>query len=286
MPSVNFRIVWPDGDVGVYYSPSTVVHEHLRSGSYPQDQFLRLCTTALNAATERVRERFGFACTAAQGELEKITDKLTQLSQGHIQGPVQLAGIEPDGAVPASGTPPHYSALVIGAGQAGLAMSYCLQDQGIDHLVLEASGEIAHAWRHERWDSFCLVTPNWQCQLPGFPYQGDDPHGFMVKDEIIGYLEDYYAFFKPPVVFHSPVTELTRAHGRYQLRSGERRFTCDQVIVCCGGYHEPRIPAAAEQLPDTIEQLHSRDYRNHQQLPEGDILVVGSAQSGSQIAED
>ncbi|MDV3503458.1 MSMEG_0569 family flavin-dependent oxidoreductase [Marinobacter sp. M-5] len=286
MPSVNFKIVWPDGDVGVYYSPSTVIRDHLQSGSYPQDGFRRLCTTALNAASERVRQRFGYACTAANAELEKISDKLDELQARHIHGPVQLAAMDTEGRNLGAGKPAHYSAMVIGAGQAGLAMSYQLKTAGIDHLVLEASGEIAHAWRHERWDSFCLVTPNWQCQLPGFPYQGDDPDGFMVKEDIIEYLESYYAFFKPPVVFHSPVTELKREQGVYHIRSGERRYTCDQVIICCGGYHEPRIPPAADALPPTIKQIHSRDYRNQDQLPEGEVLVVGSAQSGSQIAED
>ncbi|WP_166263382.1 MSMEG_0569 family flavin-dependent oxidoreductase [Marinobacter caseinilyticus] len=180
----------------------------------------------------------------------------------------------------------HVSALIIGAGQAGLAMGYCLKQQGIDYLILEKSGDIAHAWRDERWDSFCLVTPNWQCQLPGYPYQGEDPNGFMVKEEIIAYLEGYYRFFKPPVVFHSPVTALSRKGDRFHVQSGKHHYTSDQVIIACGGYHQPRIPQAAEGLPAHIHQLHSRDYKNPGQLPPGDVLVVGTAQSGSQIAED
>jgi len=180
----------------------------------------------------------------------------------------------------------HYPVIVIGAGQAGLSMSYCLKQQGIDHLVLEKSDRVAPAWQRERWDSFCLVTPNWQCQLPGYPYQGDDPDGFMVKEEIIEYLEGYYRFFNPPVLFNSPVTELDRSGSGFRVATADNRYSCDQVVIACGGYHKPRIPAAADSMPETIFHLHSRDYKNPDQLPEGEVMVVGSAQSGAQIAED
>ena len=89
-------------------------------------------------------------------------------------------------------------ALIVGGGQAGLAMSYCLKQRGVDHVVLEKH-RIAHEWRERRWDTFCLVTPNWQCTLPGFPYSGPDPHGFMTKPEIVAYLEAYAESFQPPV---------------------------------------------------------------------------------------
>jgi len=192
-------------------------------------------------------------------------------------------------------TSKHYPVIVIGAGQAGLSMSYCLKQQGIEHLVLEKSDRVAPAWQQERWDSFCLVTPNWQCQLPGYPYKGDDPNGFMVKDEIIDYLEGYYRFFSPPVLFDTPVTKLERLAGTEGIEGSGNRFavttptdhySCDQVVMACGGYHEPRIPPAARDMPDGIFHLHSRDYKNPEQLPEGEVLVVGSAQSGAQIAED
>ena len=91
----------------------------------------------------------------------------------------------------------HHSVAVIGGGQAGLAMSYCLTERGVDHLVLDRARP-GYEWRERRWDSFCLVTPNWQCQLPGFPYAGPDPDGFMGRDDIAGYLEDYAASFGPP----------------------------------------------------------------------------------------
>jgi putative flavoprotein involved in K+ transport len=287
MPSVNFKITWPDGDVGVYYSPSTAMHDYLKPDtSHPQNSFRQLITAAMHAASERVRQRYGYVCTAASAELEKISGKLDELHNRHIDGPVQLTAVATEGATLNPSAPTHYTAIVIGAGQAGLAMSYCFKQRGVDHLVLEASGEIANAWRHQRWDSFCLVTPNWQCQLPGYPYQGNDPDGFMVKDEIIEYLENYYASFRSPVVFHAPVTELKRKDGKFHLCSRDRSFTCNQVVICCGGYHQPRIPALADQLPPHIKQIHSRDYKNPQQLPDGETMVVGSAQSGSQIAED
>ena len=98
---------------------------------------------------------------------------------------------------PASSKPQHYSVLIIGGGQAGLSMSWCLKERGIDHLIFEKH-RIAEAWRSQRWDTFCLVTPNWQCQLPGFPYAGPDPHGFMVKNQIVEYIEAYAKSFSPP----------------------------------------------------------------------------------------
>lgn len=189
-----------------------------------------------------------------------------------------------ESSIPAKKT--HYSALVIGAGQAGLSMSYCLREQGIDHLILEKSHQIADNWRNQRWDSFCLVTPNWQCQLPGFPYQGNDPDGFMVKDEIVEYLESYYTFFKPPVIFNCSVNSLTKKDELFTLVTPHGTFTAGQVIIACGTYHEPRIPAMAAKMPAHITHVHSSNYKNPAQLPEGEVMVVGTGQSGAQIAED
>ncbi|MEV5366117.1 MSMEG_0569 family flavin-dependent oxidoreductase [Streptomyces cellulosae] len=180
----------------------------------------------------------------------------------------------------------HYSVAVIGGGQAGLSVSYCLRQRGIDHVVVEAN-RVGHEWRERRWDSFCLVTPNWQCRLPGFPYQGDDPDGFMVRDEIIQYLQDYVAFFRPPLVEGVSVTRLRRAaDGRFEVATRDGEFTADQVVVATGPYHAPSIPRMAERLPSHVEQIHSSRYRNADQLPEGGVLVVGTGQSGCQIAED
>lgn len=180
----------------------------------------------------------------------------------------------------------HYPVVIVGGGQAGLSMSYCLKDKGIDHLVIEKN-RIGHAWRNERWDSFCLVTPNWQCALPGYPYAGQDPHGFMVKDEIVQYIERYVDAFKPPVVEGVAVTQVERDDaGRFRIETTQGVVTANEIVIAVGGYHVPIIPSAASMVPPEIQQLHSVDYRNPESLPPGEVLVVGTGQSGCQIAED
>ncbi|MER5430198.1 MSMEG_0569 family flavin-dependent oxidoreductase [Streptomyces sp. NPDC002588] len=180
----------------------------------------------------------------------------------------------------------HYPVAVVGGGQAGLSVSYCLRERGIEHVVVERN-RVGHEWRERRWDSFCLVTPNWQCKLPGYPYPGDDPDGFMVRDEIIRYLEDYVAFFQPPLAEGVSVDGLRRSpSGVFELSTSEGDFTADQVVVATGPYHTPSVPRMAERLPAGVEQIHSSRYRNADQLPEGAVLVVGTGQSGCQIAED
>lgn len=180
----------------------------------------------------------------------------------------------------------HYSVIVVGGGQAGLSMSYYLQQARIDHLVIEKH-TITHTWRNQRWDAFCLVTPNWQCALPGYPYRGSDPHGFMKKDEIEAYLDGFIRMVDAPVLEHTEVRRVRpREHGGYEVFTSNGDFTADQVVVASGGYHAPIVPRMAERLPAGIRQIQSSEYRNPQALPEGAVLVVGSGQSGAQIAED
>ncbi|MCI2415973.1 MSMEG_0569 family flavin-dependent oxidoreductase [Saccharopolyspora sp. K220] len=180
----------------------------------------------------------------------------------------------------------HFPVAVIGGGQAGLSASFCLRERGIEHIVLEAH-QLAHDWRSRRWDSFCLVTPNWQCSLPGFPYRGQDPDGFMRRDAVVSYLEAYAAHFRPPVVEGVRVTRLRRTGtGMYQLDTTAGELTAEQVVVATGAYHTPSTPRIAERLPGAVHQLHSADYRSPDALPAGAVLVVGSGQSGAQIAED
>jgi putative flavoprotein involved in K+ transport len=181
----------------------------------------------------------------------------------------------------------EYEVAVVGAGQAGLAMSYCLKQRGVVHVVLERE-RIAHTWRTQRWDSFCLVTPNWQCRLPGFPYAGDDPFGFMLKDDIVRYIEDYAASFGPPVregVEVQRVRALPAASG-FLLETSAGPLGARSIVIAAGAYHAPRIPRFAERLPADVVQLHSSQYRNPAALPAGAVLVVGTGQSGCQIAED
>ena len=180
----------------------------------------------------------------------------------------------------------HYSVIVVGGGQAGLSASYFLKRAGIDHLVLEKN-TLTHTWRTQRWDAFCLVTPNWQCALPGHPYAGNDPHGFMKKDEIIDYLDGFIQSLDAPVKEHAEVKRVTRnADGKFSVFTSQGQFTADQVVVASGGYHTPIVPRMAERLPRSIVQIQSSEYRNAQALPAGGVLVVGSGQSGAQIAED
>jgi putative flavoprotein involved in K+ transport len=194
--------------------------------------------------------------------------------------------MESDVRAARSVAPARVTVAVVGGGQAGLSMSHCLKQRGVDHVVLEKH-RVAHEWRQRRWDSFCLVTPNWQCDLPGFPYRGDEPKGFMGKREIVQYLEDYAASFRPPLLEGTAVTALRRnPSGGLELSTTSGDVTAAHVVVATGGYHLPFVPRVAERLPEHLTQIHSSEYRNPQGLPPGDVLVVGSGQSGCQIAED
>ena len=180
----------------------------------------------------------------------------------------------------------HVPVAVVGGGQAGLSMSYHLQRRGIDHVVIEAK-TAGHDWTDRRWDSFCLVTPNWQCRLPGHPYAGDDPDGFMPRDEIAAYLAAYVNSYQFPLFEQVTVTRLHRDRaGRFHLGSTAGDITADQVVVATGPYQVPRTPRLAERLPEDVTQLHSAAYRSPGGLPEGAVLVVGTGQSGCQVAED
>jgi putative flavoprotein involved in K+ transport len=177
--------------------------------------------------------------------------------------------------------------VVIGAGQAGLAISYYLTQAGREHVILEKE-RMVKAWRDERWDSFTLVTPNWTLGLPGMAYDGDDPEGFLTRQEVVDYLERFAGPFDPPVREGVEATAVEAVPGSADLivRSSAGDYRAANVVVAAGMYQRPRIPALRERLADSVLQIHSSQYRNADQLPAGAVLVVGSGQSGAQIAEE
>jgi putative flavoprotein involved in K+ transport len=175
--------------------------------------------------------------------------------------------------------------VVVGAGQAGLAVSRELTEAGIAHVVLER-GRVGETWRG-RWDSFCLVTPNWFLQLPGYPYEGDDPDAFMLRDEVVAHLELYAAGFEAPVREGIEVTGLSSGpEGGFLLDTSAGEIMAGTVVLSTGAYQRPHRPAGADTLPEDLHQIDVEDYRNPAELPSGPVLVVGSGQSGCQIAEE
>jgi putative flavoprotein involved in K+ transport len=174
--------------------------------------------------------------------------------------------------------------VVIGAGQAGLATSSELTRAGVEHVVLER-GRIGEAWRG-RWDSFCLVTPNWSVQLPGGEYDGDEPDGFMPRDEIVAYLERYAAGSAAPVRTGVEVTSLSPARDGFAIETTAGEIAAHAVVAATGAYQRPHRPAGAATLPASVFQLDAADYRNPDSLPPGSVLVIGSGQTGCQIAEE
>jgi putative flavoprotein involved in K+ transport len=181
----------------------------------------------------------------------------------------------------------HYPVLIVGGGQAGLSVSYYLTQAGIGHVVLEKSRTF-ESWRSERWDAFHLVTPNWQCRLPGHAYDGDEPEGFMNREQIVQYLERFQHKFDPPVRTGVEVDSVRKNPllGWFEIATSEGEYTADQVVIAVGCFHRPRLPGGAHTLPSNILQLHPSEYRNAHALPQGAVLVAGSGQSGCQIAED
>jgi len=181
--------------------------------------------------------------------------------------------------------------IIIGGGQAGLATSYWLKQHQHEHIILEEATQAANAWRNGRWDSFTLVTPNWAMRMPGVESAGADPNGFMPRDEIVAYFEQYIERFKLHVCYNTRVTAVEKDGVGYVVRTDgdvvpNATFTARNVVVATGLYQRPKIPAFGARLDVGITQLHSGAYRNPHSLAPGAVLVVGSAQSGCQIAEE
>jgi putative flavoprotein involved in K+ transport len=184
--------------------------------------------------------------------------------------------------------PRSIETVVVGAGQAGLIMSWHLQRAGREHVVLDRRETLGGGWQ-DRWDEFALVTPNWITALPGYPYEGPDPDGFMGREAIVGRIRGYAEAIGAPVQLATTVERLasTPAGGRrFLVETSQGPLAADEVVVATGAFHTPRIPAGGAGLSPRLIQLHAHDYRNVEQLPPGGVLVVGSGQTGVQLAEE
>lgn len=184
-----------------------------------------------------------------------------------------------------SGTVERIDTLVIGGGQTGLATSYWLTKAGVEHLVVDRRDRLGGGW-NDRWDAFCLVLPNFTLLLPGMPYDGDDPDGFMVRKEVVNYVSRYASVINAPIRLGTNVTRLAAEDGHLVAHAGDTTFQARNVVLSTGPYPRPKIPAASANISGHIQQLHSHDYRRPGQLADGAVLVVGTGQSGAQIAEE
>jgi putative flavoprotein involved in K+ transport len=179
--------------------------------------------------------------------------------------------------------------VIVGAGHAGLAVSRLLTDAGRDHVVLDRGG-VAERWRSERWDSLHLLTPNWMTRLPGWCYAGPDPDGYLSAGELVQHLERYAASFRAPVVFNTPVVEIseTRRPGcaRFSVITGSGPWHARHVVVATGPHGRPYVPSGLSDISSRVEVLTASSYRNPDTLPPGGVLVVGASASGVQIADE
>jgi putative flavoprotein involved in K+ transport len=181
--------------------------------------------------------------------------------------------------------PETVEVAVVGGGQAGLSLSHELSHAGVEHLVLE-QGRVGQTWRG-RWDSFCLVIPNWTVQLPGGHYDGDDPDGFMPRDDIVDHLVRYADRFGAPVREGVEVSRLSATDdGGFLLSTSSGDIRARRVVLASGGYQKPHRPPGADQLPASLHVIDVEGYTNPEALPPGKVLVMGSGQTGCQLAED
>jgi putative flavoprotein involved in K+ transport len=175
--------------------------------------------------------------------------------------------------------------IVIGAGQAGLAMSHCLQARSVDHVVLER-GRVAERWHSERWPTLRLLTPNWQSRLPGFSYTGPDPDGFMRASEFAAHLERYARSFAAPVKQETQVLSVESTVRGYRVSTTQGEVEARSVVIATGHCDLPHVPAIASELPADIVQVTPNRYRGPDGLPEGGVLVVGASATGVQLADE
>ncbi len=175
--------------------------------------------------------------------------------------------------------------VVVGAGHSGLAMSHRLSELSIEHVVLER-GEIANSWRRERWDSLKLLTPNWMSRLPGAPYAGHDPDGYMNMDQVVGFVSTYAEKTAAPVRTSTTVLNVEERDGAYSVSTDRGDWRSRAMVIASGACNEASVPVCAQAVPDRIFQITSKDYKSPGQLPEGGVLVVGASATGLQLAQE
>jgi putative flavoprotein involved in K+ transport len=175
--------------------------------------------------------------------------------------------------------------VIIGGGQAGLAMSYCLSELGIDHVVLERS-EVADRWRTHGWDSLQLLTPNWMTRLPGYRYDGSDPDGFMRAPEVVSFLQRYAQVARAPIQTHTEVQHVDRHGEGFRVLTSRGMWRAASVVVATGYCDVSAVPSQHRLLRPSIDQLVPRDYRRPGQLAPGGVLVVGASATGVQLADE
>jgi putative flavoprotein involved in K+ transport len=180
---------------------------------------------------------------------------------------------------------PSVTTVIIGAGQTGLAMSKCLTERSIDHVVLER-GDVANSWATGRWDSLRLLTPNWQSRLPGYRYEGADPDGYMTMPEVVAYLNRYASAIGAPVEAHTDVTSVRAAGDGYVVTTTNGEWRAPTVVIASGPHNRPSVPEMAGAVPEGIASITPAEYRNPSQLADGGVLVVGAAATGVQLAEE
>ncbi len=177
------------------------------------------------------------------------------------------------------------AAVIVGAGHAGLAMSRCLAERSIDHVVLER-GEVAHSWRTERWESLRLLTPNWQSRLPGYGYAGAEPDGYRTMAQTVSFIERYAEVIGAPVQTHTVVTSVRRTDDGYAIATSRGEWRSRVVVLASGACNRANVPALAQAVPAGIAQLTPMQYRNPGQLAQGGVLVVGASATGVQITDE
>ena len=174
--------------------------------------------------------------------------------------------------------------VVIGAGHAGLAMSKCLSERAIEHVVLER-GVIANSWR-ERWDSLRLLTPNWQSRLPGYRYQGADPDRYMSRTEVVDFIDGYARTITAPVRTATEVTSVHAADDGYEVITNRGRWHCRALVIANGAHSIPNVAAFAAELPASVRSLTTKDYRRPSELDDRGVLIVGASATGIQLADE